>query len=88
MVIISKVKSDKGDDWNTGTYEEIVEKYHHENVSDYPVPVKDLTELGKMTEDGYYLGGRDIVAGLQEDTFKCSVEGTKMRISRWMMLKN
>ena len=52
-----------------------------------PVPVKDLTGLGKMTEDGIYMGGRDIVAGLQENKFKCSVEGTKMKISRWMMLK-
>ena len=50
MVIIRKVMSFDGEDWETGSYEEIVKKYHHENVNDYPSmhPV-DLSSIATKT---------------------------------------
>ena len=67
MVILYQEKTTHGDDWDTGLVEDILKKYHHERVSDYPpmhpvdilsiatkrdpIPVKDLTGLKDVTNE-------------------------------------
>ena len=67
MVILYREKTVDGDDWDTGLYEDILQKYHHEEVSEYPpmhpvdilsiatkrdpTPVKDLTYFRDITDE-------------------------------------
>ena len=77
------------DDWDAATYEDIMDKYHHKNVKDYPpmypvdilaiatrddpVPIKDLERKLTDTWHGKYLGISNFVSALQRDTFKCTL---------------
>ena len=103
MVIIRKVMSFDGEDWETGSYEDIVKKYHHRHVKDYPpihpvdilamatredpIPVKNLNGRFEDSLGGKYMGTHVMVDGLQRDKFTCMFGSHKLRLSRWMMLK-
>ena len=80
----------------------ILDKYHHEDVKDYPpihpvdilsiatrsnpVPLKDVDDKLLKKFDGRYLGATPLAKALKRDLYTCTIGTKRVRVSRWMML--
>ena len=95
MVIIAKKDgcTITDTDWVAGTYKEILDKYYHEDVKDYPpihpvdvlaiatksdlVPMKDVDKDLLDKFHGRHLGRTSFVNSLQMDSFECTIQSKK-----------